>query len=248
MRQLSPSPQDSLVFEDISYSYNGSKQNALHNITLSFQAGQRVALIGRNGSGKSTLMLLANGTLQPDKGSIFFNGTRVRYDKKSLRFLRENVGIVFQNPEDQLFSASVMQDISLGPLNLGLSEEEARQRVNEVVAFCQLEHLVERPTHALSGGEKTRVALAGILAMKPRFLFADEITNSLDPWMRNQILSILNNWVTQGNTVVLSIHDWKLAEAWGEKVIWLDTGEILKSGSASEVFTNAELPDIPPFN
>lgn len=245
---LSLSPQDTLVFEDVSYSYNGSKQNAIQDIRLSFRAGQRVALIGKNGSGKSTLMLLANGTLQPNQGSIFFNDMHVRYDKKSLRFLRENVGIVFQNPEDQLFSASVMQDISLGPLNLGLSEEEARQRVNEVVTFCQLEQLVERPTHALSGGEKTRVALAGILAMKPRFLFADEITNSLDPWMRNQILSILNNWVTQGNTVVLSIHDWKLAEAWGEKVIWLDTGEILKSGSASEVFTNAELPDIPPFN
>lgn len=248
MNQLSPSLQNSLVFENISYSYNGSRRNAIHNITLSIQPGQRVALIGRNGSGKSTLMLLANGTLKPDTGSIVFNGTHVRYDKKSLRYLRENVGIVFQNPEDQLFSASVMQDISLGPLNLGLSDEEARQRVNEVVTFCQLEHLVERPTHALSGGEKTRVALAGILAMKPRFLFADEITNSLDPWMRNQILGILNNWVARGNTVVLSLHDWKLAEAWGEKVIWLDTGKILKSGSASEVFANAELPEFPSFN
>ena len=164
------------IFQNVVYKYPGTERNALDALTLRLGSGKRAALIGRNGSGKSTLMKIANGILFPAEGRIIFDGRVVGKGKRESRFLRERVGIVLQNPEDQLFSASVFQDISAGPLNIGLTPEEARRRVAEVAALCGLTELLDRPTHALSGGEKTRAALAGILAMRPRFLFADEIT------------------------------------------------------------------------
>lgn len=199
-------------------------------------------MIGRNGGGKSTLMLTANGILRPQQGKVMLDGQIVYYDRRGLRELRRNVGVVFQNPEDQLFSASVLQDISLGPLNLGLSESQARDRVMEVAEFCGLTELLDRPTHALSGGEKTRAALAGILAMEPQFLFADEITNSLDPWMRKQIMGILDQWVERGHTVVLSTHDWNLAASWPQRVIWLENGKILHEGTPAQVIPDPLTP------
>ena len=231
-----------LAFNSVHYSYPGIGVNALNGITAAFRAGEKVALIGRNGGGKSTLMLIANGVLQPRSGYIALNGQKVEYDRKDLLELRRTVGVVFQNPEDQLFSANVMQDISLGPLNLGMTEAEARKRVLEAAEICELTDLMERPTHALSGGEKTRAALAGVLAMDPHFLFADELTNSLDPWMRNKVLDILNKWVGRGHTVVLATHDWQLVSEWAQRVIWLEEGKIYRQGTAREVLSNADLP------
>lgn len=237
-------PQEckTLQFEGIAYAYMGAQKPALDSLSMRLEGGKRVSLIGKNGSGKSTLMLIANGTLKPAEGCLQLNSQLVSYDRKGLRRLRESVGIVFQNPDDQLFSASVRQDISLGPLNLGLSQEEARERVNEVVELCNLAPLLSRPTHALSGGEKTRVALAGVLAMRPAFLFADEVTNSLDPWMRSQVLMILSEWVRLGNTVILSTHDWTLAEKWSDQIYWLDSGHIYRQGTPNEVLKGADIP------
>lgn len=232
-----------LQLNDIHYKYPGSNEESLNGISVHFNEGERVALIGRNGSGKSTLMLISNGILIPQKGNIYLDGEVIKSDKKSLRQLRERVGIVFQNPEDQLFSASVMQDISSGPLNLGLSLTEARDRVDEVVSLCDLTTLLNRPTHALSGGEKARVALAGILAMRPDFLFVDEVTNSLDPWMRSQVFQILEAWVASGKTVIFSTHDWHSARNWADRIVWLDKGNILKEGSPTEVLVGPELPE-----
>jgi cobalt/nickel transport system ATP-binding protein len=231
-----------LQFENIVYSYPGLESPVLNGVSLELNSGERVALVGRNGSGKSTLMLIANGILKPESGYLLLDGQPVRYDRHGLKALRHQVGVVFQNPEDQLFSASVLQDISLGPMNLGLSESQARERVLEVADFCCLTALLERPTHALSGGEKTRVALAGILAMEPQFLFADEITNSLDPWMRRQIMDILDQWVDRGHTVVLSTHDWSLARSWPQKVIWMDKGKILHGGTPAQVIPDPLIP------
>ena len=230
-------------FSNIYYTYPGMPTPALADLSLSFFSGERVALVGQNGGGKSTLMLVANGILRPQQGKLILDGKAVKYDRQSLLALRQKVGVIFQNPDEQLFSASVLQDISLGPLNLGLSEREARERVMEVADLCELTPLLDRPTHALSGGEKTRAALAGILAMEPQFLFADEITNSLDPWVRVQILKILDLWIEQrGRTVVLSTHDWNLARRWAQRAIWFEKGLVYREGTAADVLAEQNLP------
>ena len=231
-----------LAFVDIYFRFPGGETSALNGITLDIPAGKRVALVGRNGSGKSTLMLHANGILRPQQGVVQLNGQDIRYDRRSLRALRQNVGLVFQNPEEQLFSASVFQDISLGPLNLGLSAQAARERVLEVAERCQLTGLLDRPVHALSGGEKTRAALAGVLAMRPRILFADELTNSLDPWMCAQVLDILDGFVRDGCTVVLASHDSGLVRRWADHVVWLDQGRVYRQGTVAEVLSDGEWP------
>jgi|WetSurMetagenome_2_1015567.scaffolds.fasta_scaffold159810_2 cobalt/nickel transport system ATP-binding protein len=232
-----------LRFNKICYSYQGITEQALDDVSMELQMGEKIAMIGRNGSGKSTLMMIANGILQPQSGELILDEQPVQYDRKSLLNLRQNVGVVFQNPEDQLFSASVYQDLSLGPLNMGLTVERAQTRVEEVAELCGLTGLMHRPTHALSSGEKTRAALAGVLAMEPQFLFADEVTNSLDPWMRSQVLHILSNWVERGHTVILATHDWSLAGSWAQRVIWMDQGRIFRQGTPAEVFTGQDLPE-----
>ena len=231
-----------LVFDDIHYSYSEKEEKALAGISLKFQTGERIALIGRNGCGKTTLILHANGIIKPQKGEVRVDGKPVGYTRKELMELRRQVGLVFQNPEEQLFSASVFQDLSLGPLNMGVTAEEARQRVQNVAELCDLTYLLNRPTHALSGGEKTRAALAGVLAMEPEILFADEVTNSLDPWMRSQVLDIFSSWVKQGHTVVLATHDWNLARTWAQRIIWIDQGLVFRQGAPSDVFSGQELP------
>lgn len=232
-----------LTFREAIFSYPGINTPALNSVSLEFTSGDRTVLIGRNGGGKSTLMLTANGVLRPQQGEILLDGQPVRYNRGDLRELRRNVGVVFQNPEEQLFSASVYQDISLGPLNLGMSQEDARQRVLETAEFCGLSGLLSRPTHALSGGEKARAALAGVLAMSPHFLFADELTNSLDPWMRRQVLDILKRLSDSGCAVILATHDWQLARDWGKRIIWLESGSVRCQGKPDEVFSQIELSD-----
>lgn len=223
-----------LELVDIHYNYPGHERNALHGVSLHFPPGDRVALIGRNGSGKSTLMLHCNGILFPQQGEVRLGGVTVTSDRASLTNLRRHVGLVLQDPDDQLFSASVAQDISFGPLNLGLSTSEAHARVDEAAALCDVTHLLERPTHALSGGEKTRVALAGVLAMQPSILVADELINSLDPWARQQIFTILDRLVKSGKTVMLATHDMDVAFGWAERVVWMNEGQIYFDGSAVE--------------
>ncbi len=231
-----------LEFVNISYTYAGQSSYALKDIDLEFNEGERIALIGRNGSGKSTLMLLANGILKAQGGHIQLNGNDVSYSRKDLKKLRQSVGVVFQNPDEQIFSANVFQDICLGPLNFGLSENETRQQVQLVAKLCCIDTLLDRPTHALSGGEKTRVALAGILAMNPSFLFADELTASLDPWMQVQVFEIIERLILQKKTVILSTHDWHLARQWADRIIWLDAGHIFRQGDAETVLDNYSSP------
>lgn len=224
-----------LELKAVDYAYAGHDRNALRGVSLSFPPGQRVALIGRNGSGKSTLMLQCNGILRPQRGQVVLGGEVITYSRSSLTNLRRQVGLVLQDPDDQLFSANVMQDISFGALNLGLSAADARFRVEEAAALCDVAHLLERPTHALSGGEKTRVALAGVLVMRPSLLVADELTNALDPWARQQVLAIFGQLVAAGKTILLATHDMDVAFGWSERVIWLEAGQVRMDAPADEV-------------
>ena len=233
-----------LELDNVVYRYPGQPAPALRGASLSVPAGSKVAIVGRNGSGKSTLFLHCNGVLRPDSGTVLVAGRPVTYDRQSLLELRRRVGIVFQDPEDQLFSASVAQDISFGPLNLGLHEEEIRRRVRVAAEMCEITELLDRPTHAMSGGQKTRAALAGVLAMDPEVLLVDEITGSVDPWMRRQILAIFDRLVSGGTTVIMATHDMRIARGWADLVAVMDSGRVLATDNSEAVFGNRELVEL----
>jgi len=229
-----------LEAEDIIFSYpDGTK--ALDGLSISIEEGKKVAILGANGAGKSTLFLHFNGILQPDQGSIKFKGETVKYNKRALKELRKNVGIVFQDPDMQLFSSSVFQEISFGPLNLGLSEEEVRARVNEAMKVTGITELKDRPTHLLSYGQKKRISIADILAMKPQAIIFDEPTVWLDPRHSNEIIDFFDEINNQGITVILSTHDVNLAYSWADYVYIFAEGKIIGEGVPSDIFQDKEL-------
>lgn len=233
-----------LELDNVHYRYPGQPDPALRGASLSVPAGSKVAIVGRNGSGKSTLFLHCNGILRPHSGTVHVGGRPVTYDRCSLLDLRRRVGIVFQDPEDQLFSASVAQDISFGPLNLGLDGEEIRRRVQVAAEMCEITELLNRPTHAMSGGQKTRAALAGVLAMDPEVLLVDEITGSLDPWMRRQILAIFDRLVSSGTTVIMATHDMRIARGWADLVAVMDAGRVLATDRPDAIFADRNLVEL----
>jgi cobalt/nickel transport system ATP-binding protein len=230
-----------LEFDDLHYTFPGSDIPALRGASLSIAIGQRIALIGRNGAGKSTLLLHANGILRPAAGQVRLEGAPLEYTRRGLLRVRRQVGLVFQNPDDQLFSASVLQDISFGPMNLGLSIADVRRRVAEAADLCGISNLLDRPTHALSGGQKSLVALAGVLAMAPRVLLVDETTSGLDPWMRHQIFAIFDRLVEQGVTVLLATHDLTVARQWADTVVVMHEGRVVASAPPMQVFADPDL-------
>jgi cobalt/nickel transport system ATP-binding protein len=233
-----------LEVEGLCYRYPGQAATALLGASMSLPPGQKVAVVGRNGSGKSTLFLHCNGILRPASGVVRFDGRPIAYDRKSLLDLRRRVGIVFQDPEDQLFSASVAQDISFGPLNLGLDTAEVARRVRAAAEMCEMLDLLDRPTHAMSGGQKTRAALAGVLAMDPEVILVDEVTGSLDPWMRRQILGIFEKLVASGKTVVMATHDVNIARRWADVIVVMDAGKVLATDTPETVFADRSLVEL----
>ena len=161
--------------KNLKYSYNSDYQ-ALKGVSLKVEKGEMVSLLGKNGAGKSTLFLHLNGIYEPDEGQVFIDGEELKYDKKSLLKFRQKVGIVFQNPDDQIFAPTVEEDVAFGPLNLGLPMEEVQDRVEEALARVGMTGFEKKAPHHLSGGQKKRVAIAGILAMKPEIMVLDEPT------------------------------------------------------------------------
>ena len=229
-----------LTFEDVRFSYPG-RPASLKGISFSIKRGKKVAVVGPNGAGKTTLLLMCNGTLVPESGKIFVNGEEVKYDRASLRNVRSKVGLVFQNSDSQIFAPSVFADVAFGPLNLHLPEEEIRERVSDALFAVGLVGYEKRPPHHLSGGEKKRVAIAGILAMKPDILVADEPTSSLDPATAAEIMDLLDELQEDGTTILLSTHDVELAYRWADEVILLADGGILHQGMPVDVFTSDDL-------
>jgi len=176
--------------DNISYSYPDGTQ-ALKNVNFSVETGKIVALLGPNGAGKSTLFLHFNGILRPGSGEIKVNDRPLVYDKKGLMEVRQKVGIVFQNPDDQLFAPTVGEDVAFGPMNMGLDIEEVEKRVEKALEKVDMAGYEKRPPHHLSGGQKKRVAIAGILAMNPEIMVLDEPTSGLDPKGASLILQLL---------------------------------------------------------
>ncbi|RBY85028.1 energy-coupling factor ABC transporter ATP-binding protein [Blastococcus sp. TF02A-30] len=190
----------------------------LDGAALSVPAGRRLALLGANGSGKTTLLRCLSGALRPTAGAVTVDGVPVAYSRAGLRAHRQTVQLVLQDPDDQLFSASVAQDVSFGPLNLGLAEDEVRARVAEALQLLAVEPLAGRPTHQLSYGERKRVAIAGAVAMRPCVLLLDEPTAGLDPSAVAETLAALARLQENDSTVVMSTHDVDLALRWADEV------------------------------
>ncbi len=225
--------------KDITYNYpDGTK--ALDNVNFKAEEGKIVALLGPNGAGKSTLFLHFNGILRPTSGSILIDSKEIKYDKKDLMRVRQNVGIVFQNPDDQLFAPTVVEDVAFGPMNLGLSKEEVEKRVDESLKRVGMEEFKKKAPHHLSGGQKKRVAIAGILAMKPKIMVLDEPTSGLDPKGASQILRILYELNKEGMTIIISTHDVDLVPLYAYQVYIISSGKIIKEGNPKEVFEDVK--------
>ncbi|MFB8771796.1 energy-coupling factor ABC transporter ATP-binding protein [Streptomyces broussonetiae] len=188
----------------------------LDDLDFDVHEGRALALLGRNGSGKTTLMRLLSGGLRPRAGTLAVEGRPVAYDRKGLTRLRTTVQLVVQDPDDQLFAASVAQDVSFGPLNLGLSDAEVRARVAEALAALDITALADRPTHLLSYGQRKRTTIAGAVAMRPRVLILDEPTAGLDPDGQERLLATLDGLRATGTTVVMATHDVDLALRWAD--------------------------------
>jgi len=225
--------------KDITYEYpDGTK--ALDKVNFNVDGAKIVALLGPNGAGKSTLFLHFNGILSPSTGSVIIDGVIVEYNKKDLMQIRQKVGIVFQNPDDQLFAPTVLEDVAFGPMNMGLPKEEVEARVKEALLRVGMEGFENKPPHHLSGGQKKRVAIAGILAMKPKIMVLDEPTSGLDPKGASQILRLLYKLNNEGITIVISTHDVDLVPLYASKVYIISEGKIIKEGTAPEVFEDVK--------
>ena len=226
--------------ERLHYSYPGDEQETLHGIDLEIEEGSFVAVLGHNGSGKSTLAKLMNAILLPSSGKVFVDGIDTA-DEERLLDIRRTVGMVFQNPDNQIVANVVEDDVAFAPENLGVPSEEIRRRVDEALKTVGMYEYRLHAPHLLSGGQKQRVAIAGVLAMQPRCVVLDEPTAMLDPVGRREVVATVTRLCREkGMTVVLITHH--MSECVGaDRLIVMSEGAIVADGSPREVFSQVEL-------
>lgn len=224
---------------DLVYVYPGSVK-ALEGINFIAPRKSRIAVIGSNGAGKSTLFKHFNGIFKPTSGSVLIKGEPIT--KNNVREVRKFVGIVFQNPDDQIFSPTVEQDVAFGPTNLGLDEETVNHRVQEALRIVGIEDLANRVPHHLSGGEKKRVAIAGVIAMEPQVIVLDEPTSGLDPQGVKDFNIFINSLSSKyGMTVIFSTHDVSLVPEIADFLYVMNKGRIIAKGTIEEIFVQPDL-------
>ena len=226
--------------QDVSYTYDGNSEKALDGLSLKIRRGAKVAFMGGNGSGKSTFFLCLNGIRRPDGGTIYIDGKPVEYTRKGLLDVRGKVGIVFQEPDSQLFSASVYEEISFGILNLGADEDTARREVERVIEELEIAPFQDRPAHALSGGQKKQVAIADILVMHPEVMILDEPAAALDPKHTKKVQEIVDRLSGKGITVLMATHDIDYAYAWADEIVLMHEGKVIRQGTPADVCTDRE--------
>jgi len=229
-----------LEVRDLCHRYPHLDSNALDKINLKVFKGERVAVLGANGAGKSTLFKHLNGILRPLSGEVLVKGEKIT--KKNVRACRETVGIVFQDPDDQVLAPSVEEDIAFGPINMGLPRSEVEMRVKEALEMVGLRGFEERAPHHLSGGQKKLVAIAGILAMRPEVIVLDEPTAGLDPLSSARVLELIMKMNRElGITLLLSTHDVDVVPYFAERVFVLHHGRLEADGSPDDIFSDPEL-------
>ena len=224
---------------DLCYSYPHSVR-ALEGINFIAPRNARIAVIGANGAGKSTLFKHFNGIFRPTSGEVLIRGEPIT--KQNIREVRKFVGIVFQNADDQIFSPTVEQDVAFGPTNLGLDEDTIHHRVHEALRIVGIEDLAERVPHHLSGGEKKRVAIAGVIAMEPEVLVLDEPTAGLDPQGVHDLIGFINSLSEKyGMTVIFSTHDVSLVAEVADYIYVMNRGRFVAEGSVEQIFMQPDM-------
>lgn len=220
---------------ELQYSYPDGRK-AIDGISCSIHHGESVGIIGANGAGKSTLLLLLTGILFPDAGEVLVG--EIHVTKKTLPLIRQRLGMVLQDPDDQLFLTTVYDDVAFGPRNYGLSEEEVKERVGRALETVGIPHLSDRAPFKLSGGEKRAASIATVLSLDPDILIMDEPTSGLDPRSRRKLIQLLDSF---DHTKIIASHDIDMVLATCSRVILLEQGRIAASGPAEEVLRDREL-------
>lgn len=232
-----------ITIENLTFEYTRGEESdpvkAIDNISLEIERGSFTAIIGKNGSGKSTLAKNLNGLLLPTEGAVYVNGYDTR-DDDNIWNVRQTAGMVFQNPDNQLVSAIVEDDVAFGPENLGVDPAEIRRRVDKALEDVNMVQYKKKAPHLLSGGQKQRIAIAGVVAMKPKCIIFDEPTAMLDPKGRGEIMSIIDELHKEGITVILITHFMDEAVR-ADRVIIMNEGRILLDGTPRQVFRQEEL-------
>ena len=236
---------DLIRIDEVSFSYY-ERFTALSRVSLAVGEGERFAVIGSNGSGKSTLLQVMNGLIYPHTGIVQFRGKRVSEetlsDRAFMKYFRSNVGYMFQDSDVHLFCPTVMDEMMFGPLQMGLSDEETRQRAKEVMEMLNISHLSDRPSYMLSGGEKKRVAIGSILTVNPGVLLMDEPMNGLDPRTKSFLMGLMVSLSDAGKTLVIATHDLSLVSELHCRVAVLsEDHRIEKIGDADEILQDEEL-------
>lgn len=229
------------VYDDDEYEVHDKVQNVLDGVSLKISKGEYVAVIGHNGSGKSTLAKLFNLILDPTEGSIYYLGknfTSEDIDDDDVYELRRNVGMVFQNPDNQIVATVVEEDVAFGPENLGVPTEEIHKRVDESLAAVGMTEYAKKEPASLSGGQKQRVAIAGILAMRPSCIIMDEATAMLDPIGRHDVIETVERLNREEKMTVITITHYMSEAARADRVVVIDDGKIILDGTPREVFSH----------
>ena len=229
-----------LQARELTYTYEDGTP-ALDKVSFQANAGEITGILGANGAGKSTLFLCLNGVLTPQGGTVLLDGQQVSYRRAGLLELRRRVGVVFQDPDDQLFSADVYRDISFGAVNLGLPQEEVRKRVERAMERTGVAALRDKPTHALSYGQKKRVAIAGVLVMEPSVMILDEPTAGLDPQGVSDIMRLLVQLRRElGIAILLATHDMDIVPLYCDSAYLLSHGRVVRQGTPAQLFRHPE--------
>lgn len=230
---------------------NNQELTAVKNLTLTINKGEFVVILGHNGSGKSTLAKHLNALLLPTEGKVLIDGMDTG-DANNLWQIRQRVGMVFQNPDNQLIATTVEEDVAFGPENLGIPPEKIRQRVDEALKMVGMEEYAQKAPHLLSGGQKQRVAIAGIIAMRPQYLILDEPTAMLDPSGREEVIKTIRKLNKDEGLTIVHITHFMEEAVFADRVIVMEGGEIVLEGKPREVFSQVSLLkklrlDVPPI-
>ena len=227
-----------LQTQNVRFKYERNTPDVLDNVTMSIERNVKTAILGANGAGKSTLFSILNALRKPDSGEVLYNGSPLSYRKKNINRMRSEVSILFQNPNDMLFRPIVEQDVAYGPENMKLPKDEVQKRVDDALFAVGMSEFRKSPTMKLSYGQRKRITLAGVLAMKPKVLIMDEPTAGLDPQMACEVMEIAEQLYRSGVTVIMSSHDTDLTYSWADEIHVMRHGKCVYSGPAEPFYSD----------